>query len=480
MKFTKIFFMLLILAGNSLAQSSGSYGFTDARSLSLANTYTARSLGVDALGINPANLALQDLTRFSLKTVIPLPTIGFNFSAPISMERINYFFGGVDDGSGKKVGRYLNEADKSELGDLLSNGEFITNFAITPLAFTININKNVGAFGFAVTDRLGTNERLSRAFLDLAFSGLTSGNIYSFSDLVVKSSYWRDFSLSYARSIFTKKDFFIKELFGGISLKLIQGFFYVGTAKNNSQFQLGDKNKIIGSWDYEVITAFSPDIGVNYGSDSVSTVEDFSPSPFPTPAGSGFGFDIGFTGKINDQLTVGLALTDIGSITWDKNQATIKGNGNFTFEGYSTKEALDSLEDKFKKITNDLSSSFSTSLPTALRIGVVYQLDRAPFIGSFPGQMAVSFDYNQGFNDEIGNTKTPRFSLGIDWKPGNWIPFVRTGLSFAGKHGFNWAFGLGFMLGPLDFNFATSNFNSLLGMNSAKHLSFGMDTRWRF
>ncbi|MBU2444490.1 MAG: hypothetical protein KJ666_02800 [Bacteroidetes bacterium] len=480
MKFTKIFFMLLILAGNSLAQSSGSYGFTDARSLSLANTYTARSLGVDALGINPANLALQDLTSFSLKTVIPLPTIGFNFSAPISMERINYFFGGVDDGSGKKVGRYLTEADKSELGDLLSDGEFITNFAITPLAFTININKNVGAFGFAVTDRLGTNERLSRAFLDLAFSGLTSGNVYSFSDIVVKSAYWRDISLSYARQIFKKDDFFIKELFGGISLKMVQGFYYVGTAKNNSQFQLGDKNKIIGSWDYEVNTAFSPDIGVNYGSDSVSTIEDFSPSLFPTPAGSGFGFDIGFTGKINEQLTVGLALTDIGSITWDKNQATIKGSGNFIFEGYTTKEALDSLEDKFKKITNDLSSSFSTSLPTALRIGVVYQLDQAPFIGSFPGQMAVSFDYNQGFNDEIGNTKTPRFSLGIDWNPGNWIPFVRTGLSFGGKQGFNWAFGLGFMLGPLDFNFATSNFNSLLGMNSAKHLSFGMDTKWRF
>ncbi|MBM4176925.1 MAG: hypothetical protein FJ213_12255 [Ignavibacteria bacterium] len=480
MKFTKTLFLIFLFAGSLMSQTSGSYGFSDAKSLSLANTYTARALGVDALGVNPANLAINDWTSFSLKTVLPLPNLGMNFSAPISMDRINYFFGGVDDGTGKKVGRYLTDSDKNELAELLSDGEFITNFAITPLAFTININENVGAFGFALTDRFGTNERLSKAFIDLAFKGLTANNVYSFADIVVRSSYWREFSLSYARPIFKMEDFIIKELYGGISLKMIQGMYYVGTSKNNSQFQLGNKNKIIGSWDYEVNTAFSPDIGVNYGSDSVSTVEEFSPSPFPTPAGSGFGFDLGFAGKINDQLTIGFALTDIGSITWDKNQATIKGSGDFIFEGYTTAEALDSLEDKFKKITNDVSSSFSTSLPTALRIGAVYQLDKAPFIGSFPGQMAVSFDYNQGFNDEIGNSKTPRFSLGIDWKPGSWIPFVRTGLSFGGKHGFNWAFGFGFMLGPLDFNFATSNFNSLLGMNSAKHLSFGMDTKWRF
>jgi hypothetical protein len=446
----------------------------------LANTYTARSLGVDAFGINPANLALQDLASFSLKTVLPLPAIGFNLSIPISMEKVNYFFGGVDDGSGKKIGRYLTQADKDELTKLLSEGEIITNFGITPLAFAINIDKKLGAFGFAMNDRFGTNEKLSKAFMQLLFSGLTSGNVYSFADLVVKSSYWRDISLSYARTIFKNDNFVIKELLGGLSLKLVQGYYYVGTLKNNSQFQIGDKNKINGSWDYEVATAFTPDIGVNYGSDSVSTVEDFSISLFPSPAGSGVGFDIGFTGKVNEQLTIGLALTDIGSITWDKNQAIIKGSGNFTFEGYSTKEALDSLEDKFKKVTNDLSSSFSTGLPTVLRIGAVYQLDQAPFIGSFPGQMAVSIDYNQGFNNEIGNTRTPRLSLGIDWKPGNWIPFIRTGISFGGKHGFNWAMGLGFRLGPVEFNFATSNFNSLVGMNSAKHLGFGIDTQWRF
>jgi hypothetical protein len=94
--------------------------------------------------------------------------------------------------------------------------------------------------------------------------------------------------------------------------------------------------------------------------------------------------------------------------------------------------------------------------------------------------MLVSFDYNQGFNNEIGNSTKPRFSLGIDWKPGNWIPFIRTGISVGGKLGFRWGFGLGFMAGPFEFDFATSNFESIFNPNTANKLNFFAESRWRF
>lgn len=476
-----VFLSILVLTANAIfSQSSGSFGYTDAKSAGLALTYVSNALGVDAIGINPANLALNDISKFSMKTLFPVPPLYLSLTTPLSIEKYNYFFGGVDDGTGKTVGRYLNQSDKDELNQLLGESDLIFNTQINYLSFAININEKVGGFGFAFVDRFGSNLRLSKVFTDLIFSGLYPMKMYSFSDMDIKLSYTREISLSYGRKILDFENKFIQSLYGGVAIKFVRGYYYLNTAKNNSYFRLDNDNVIRGSWDYEIYHALSPSFAKNYGKDSIVSVKNYSFSPFPDPAGSGTGFDLGLTAILNNQMRISLAITDIGSITWDKNQAIIKGSGDFTFEGYSTKEQIDSLKDKFKQVTSDLNTSFTSSLPTALRLGVSYRLDQAPFISKFPGRMLVSFDYNQGFNNEIGNTTKPRFSLGIDWKPGNWIPTLRTGISLGGKFGFRWGFGLGIMAGPFDFNFATSNFESILSQNTATKLNFYFDTKWRF
>jgi hypothetical protein len=471
----------LLFAFNSIfAQSSGSFGFTDAKSAGLAFTYASNALGVDAIGVNPANLALQDFTRFSMKTLLPLPPLSLSLTTPLSVEKYNYFFGGVTDANGKTVGRYLTQSDKDELNQLLGESDLIFNTQIHFLSFAFNVSEKVGGFGFAFVDRIGSNIRLSKVFTDLVFSGLYPMKLYSFSDMDIKLSYTREMSFSYGRKIVDFDDKFIQSLYGGLAVKFVRGYYYLSTAKNNSYFKLENDNVIRGKWDYEIYHALSPSFAKNYGKDSIVSVDNFSFSLFPEPAGTGMGFDLGLTAILSNQMRVSLAVTDIGSITWDKNQAIIKGSGDFTFEGYSSKDQIDSLKDKFKQVTSDLKSSFTTSLPTALRLGVSYRLDQAPFISKFPGRMLVSFDYNQGFNNEIGNSTKPRFSLGIDWKPGNWIPTVRTGISLGGKLGFRCGFGLGIMAGPFDFNIATSNFDSIVSQNTATKLNLYLETKWRF
>ncbi|MCX8057413.1 MAG: DUF5723 family protein [Ignavibacteria bacterium] len=473
-----IFIILFSLASQIYSQTFGSYGFSDAKSAGLAFTYTSNALGVDALGVNPANLALQDLSKFSLKTIFPLPPISLSLSTPLTIEKYNYFFGGVDDGTGKTVGRYLNQSDKNELNELLGQSDLEFNINMNYLSFAVNVNEKVGSFGFVFADRFGTNMRLSKVFTDLIFSGLYPAKIYSFSDIDIKLSYTREISLNYGRKIIDFEDKFIKSLYGGLAIKFIRGYYYLGTAKNNSYFRLDNDNVIRGKWDYEIYHALSPSFAKNYGKDSLVGVKEFS--FFPEPAGTGTGFDIGLNAELSNNMKVALAIVNIGSITWDNNQAIIKGSGNFEFEGYTSKEQIDSLTNKFKKVTSDLKSSFTTSLPTTLRLGVSYQLDEAPFIRRFPGKMLVSFDYNQGFNNEIGNSTKPRFSIGFNWKPGNYIPNIRTGFSLGGKLGFRWGFGIGFLAGPIEMNFATSNFESILSPNTANKLNFYIDSRWRF
>lgn len=477
----KLFLITAILINTQIfAQTYGSYTFSDAKSAGLAFTYASNALGVDAIGVNPANLAITDISKFSLKTFFPLPPLAFSLTTPLSIEKYNYFFGGVDDGTGKTVGRYLNQSDKDELNQLLGETDLDFNLNLNYLSFAINVNEKVGAFGFAFADRIGTNLRLSKVFTDLIFSGLYPAKIYSFSDLDIKLSYIREISFSYGRKIIEFDDKFIKELYGGVAIKFFRGYYYLGTAKNNSYFKLDNDNVIRGKWDYEIYHALSPNFAKNYGKDSIVSVEDFSFSFAPEPAGSGTGFDIGLNATLQNQIKIAFAIVNIGSITWDKNQAIIKGSGSFEYEGYTSKEQIDSLTDKFKQVTSDLKSSFATGLPTVLRLGVSYQLDQAPFITKFPGKMLVSFDYNQGFNNEIGNSTKPRFSLGIDWKPGNWIPSIRTGFSLGGKSGFRWGFGIGMFAGPIEFNFATSNFESIVSPNTANKLNLFIDTKWRF
>ncbi len=126
LKWKKIIFLsvLIFISHTIFAQSSGSFGYTDAKSAGLALTYASNALGVDAIGINPANLALNDISKFSMKTLFPLPPISLSLTTPLSVEKYNYFFGGVDDGTGKTVGRYLTQSDKDELNQLLGEKRF--------------------------------------------------------------------------------------------------------------------------------------------------------------------------------------------------------------------------------------------------------------------------------------------------------------------------------------------------------------------
>lgn len=478
----KIFTFFLIVFINSIlfSQTTGSYGFSDVTSTSLGKTYTSRATGVYAIGVNPANLAVNITNDINFTTLLPFPSLMMTIHTPIDIENYNYFFGGIQDATGKTIGRPLTFNDKENLKSLLGQNKFLMNFNLTYFSINYNSTPQVGSFAFAIVDKNGSDFKFAESLLDLVLVGNEIGKNYSLSDVVVKNSFYREYSFSYARKITDKKLWEFESIFGGVTFKYISGYNYISTSKNNSFIHFGDKNTIYGKWDYEVNLALPPDFFKNYGKDSIASIPSPQISPFPTQCGSGFGFDIGFTAKLMKIITVSLALTDIGSITWNTNTATISGSGDFSFKGYSTQEAIDSITEKFKNIKNAIGTEFSSSLPTTLRFGISYQFDKAPFIKSFPGELLIALDYNQGFNDEIGNSTTPRISLGAEWKPMKWVPIIRTGISLGGAMGAEWAFGLGYDTGPLEFNFALLNPVSLFTLDTSKKFVFGFDSRWKF
>jgi hypothetical protein len=467
MKNILMFLFTTIMINSSYAQY-GSLGSIDARSLGLAGSSNSVSSGVYSIGINPANLAINKNNFIDFTTVLPLPSIsistGTNF---LSLNDVNYFFGGVDGEA-----RVLTEADKQRFNSLIQNGGLVfINASFSLFSFGINLNDNIGALAFSIQDIAGAKLYLPQALADVVLNGNPQGKTFNLNEANVKAWWIRNYSFSYARNFIEPNSSLIDRLTVGITGKLIHGYSYIGTDHASYNITTGSSNEITGSADLLGYSAFSDAFGVKYDFDSLKQKSSWG--IFPTPAGTGFGIDFGIAAML-DNWTLSVSLTDIGKINWNKNAAEFSSFGEIYFDDLSNKDQMDSLENLLTGDSKKI-DKFSTGLPTTLRFGTSYLLDE----GTVPGSLLLAFDYDQGFNDLPGNTKFPRVSLGAEWKPMDWIPYIRTGISYNFEFGINWGVGLGIEIKIVELNFACSDMQSFIAPNQSKQLSFSFGSYWK-
>jgi len=477
-KLKKIIVILLFVNIGLVAQGFGSNGALNAKNISLGGTNATSARGVYAIGVNPANLVVDQEHSIEISSVIPLPTL--NISAGndfITLNDYKYFFTGVQGEDGI-TGRYLNATEKNKFLNLFDQGSSVnTNFGTTLLSFSFYHSKEIGAFGFAIHDISSAKLSLPQQIFELVLFGNETERIYDLNELEIESWYLRNFSLTYSRDL---SDFFpdaFKFFSAGLTLKLVQGYFYAGVDKINTTLETKSNYDILVNGDSRMLVAASPSFGIVYDFEEDDVEKESNIGLFNTPAGTGFGMDLGFYAELNKAWSIAFALTDLGSITWNKGTVEYISNGSYLLEDITDEALVDSLTEG---ITGEgqFTESFSTQLATAMKLGVGFQLDK--FLkGKFPGKMLIEFNYHQGFNDLPSNTKLPRFSLGAEWAPIDWFKF-RTGFSAGGYDKFNWALGLGFDSGLIDFDFATSYAHSIFDGNNAKRLGFAMSTRWTF
>ncbi len=448
--YLKIIFLILIY----LNISSGAE-LTNMQGLGMARTFTAVAKGINALNINPANLALPDkkLLNFNLLNFTVI-----SGSDLIDIDLYNKYFTG--DENGEPV--YLYDADKRKIINSFPSGLAQTGSSININLFALSLNfERLGGFALNINEQAALNLILPKSYLEFILYGNPLNSKYDFSRTYFNAMWYREYSISYAREIPAPD--FLKYLAAGISLKLIHGYGFAEVSHNRTYLTTDSESKISGRIDYQIKLS-----GLNLFKD-----EDNSKYiPFPAPAGTGIGFDIGLNAKITEELIVGVALVDVGRINWKRNTYEHAGFTEFNFDDPKTgQEQLDSIDNLIKSTIKPI-SSFNSALPTILRLGVAYRLDKAPFIKNFPGEMLLAFDYNQGFNNIACNSTKPRFSFGVEYKPWKWLP-IRTGISAGGIQGFNWAFGTGIILSFLDIEFATENIEAALFPSTLDRISFG-------
>lgn len=432
--------------------------------MGMARTYVASARGIDAISINPAALGLAERGSVSISL--------FSIGARIGTDMLNRdtyeaYFTGIDTGGTERAAVTLTESDKKRILEAFRNDVGRANFDVNlrPLAISF-FHPVLGGVGLAVHEKVGFNLFLDADYVRFLLEGNAPGSRYSFTDSRLSSWWVREYSISYGRQVGSMRNNI--RVAAGAAFKLVHGFGYFAIEKEGSYFETTESNVLVGRSEY-----LSKRAGVEFlDPDAESSFE-----LFPHPAGTGFGTDIGFTVALENYLVVGVAVTDIGSIRWRQNTRETVSAADVRIDDPASDTQQDLLEDALEGQTREI-PPFTTQLPTAIGFGMSLQVDKLPMRRVVPGRLLVELNYNQGFNDMPGNTKSPRFSLGMEYKPVG-VVALRSGVSVGGTDGFNWALGLGLALGFFDLDIATEHVTALLTPNSFQRTSLAVGARIR-
>ncbi len=434
------------------------------RGVGMGGTYVATSRGMDAVGINPANLGLPDDGTVTF-SIAPLGVhVGSDF---LTYGMYTDYFTGMETDSGR-VGRYLTDADKKTILGSFPGGVGRISADIDARLFGLTVKLgDLGTVALTATEHVAAYGTIPSQYAEFLFYGNPPGSSYDFGQTRGAAIWSREYALSYGRKL---PEFgFLTSLYGGIAIKLVHGYAYYELTRFNNQLSTSTDGILNGT------------IDVVGRSSRVSMLMDSEKSgftPFPAPAGSGIGLDIGFSGGINEFMLAGVSVTDIGSLNWTGNVEENTSQATIRVDDPLRSSQRDSIQNAVKGSTHP-GASFSTHLPTTIRLGVALELHKVRFLKSLIfGEMTLGCDYNQGLYEVPGSTNLGRVSLGLEYKPWGFLP-IRTGVSFGGVDRSNFALGFGFHVGLIDLDFASDNLEWIFSQRNFMSASASVGMRFR-
>jgi|GEM_PF-1567114 len=460
-----IFVVFSLLDSNLIYSNTGNYGIGNARILGMSNAGNTMFAGYYSSTKNPATLFSKadtnDLIHFSI------PNFQLGASSAIQIEHINKYFDGEN-----KV--HLSESDKEIL---ISNfdvsddglGSIFTNANINPFSVGIFLGKEIGAISISFQEYMSFKASVPKDLAELLFYGNKKEQEFSFNELNVNVVSYGALEFGYAYNIIDSEKGMIRYLNVGAQAKYLMGNVYLNYSMDNTRVFTTNENAI--DLDVNARLLVSEPSGLNLRRET--SEEEFSFNPM-SDIGSGFGLSFGLVAEMDFGLVLGLSMTDIGSINFNKNveevllTKTIKD-----FNDLSSKEKLDELESDFHDSTLS-TSEISMSLPTTLRLGFMAPISKWAGMES---ELNTYLDLDFGTNEIGTNSNVMKFSLGIDYNYGGYFPRVMTGISNDINGKFRWSGGIGYETFMFDVYLSTYDIISTISPDS--HFSAALAMRWK-
>lgn len=437
----------------------------DVRSMSMGNTSVSNSYDIDAFNQNPANILNQRLNKNSLIYFNLFTTAGlFTSSDYLSLDFYDDYFTKDDNGNT----RYLNDNDKANILNEASNQQ--SNYLASAKILSVIYNtKSTGTFGLSIDERTNGNFIPSRDFLELGLYGNEANTTYNLSENEVNAYWIREINVSYARKLKLKNNNSFDHISFGVSVKPQFGLYYLNTQQNDLTISTNDTNAVQSSGRVEFLYS-----GLTDNNDFKYSLGN---------AGFGFGFDIGVNARLknvskNGYVNVGLSVTDLGYIRWNKNTNSYYNDGSFIITDITQQSQIDSLKDIIKGTKTPV-PAFTSSLSPTLRLGISYKIiDRVKNDSLNNERATIAVDYVQGLNDDLGGTTKPIIGIGGEYNFSK-VLSPRLGFAFGGLQNFAMSIGLGINAGPVIIDIGTYNIASIFEPNGTTKLSMGMGIKFK-
>ncbi|GAB2959852.1 hypothetical protein GCM10027048_29070 [Hymenobacter coalescens] len=387
----------------------------------VANTFVS---DYQAIGINPANLARIG----SPKVAFGLLQYGVGLgSQSLTREQMNRFIRRVDDN--------LSAAEKQELARAFTSDDALNlNADILTFGASASI-LGLGTLAVSNQQRIVSHIGLNKNMAEILFLG-RNAPIYQNYDrrtapLVstalegtrMQMSWLNEFNVAFGRRILDNDLF---QLSAGVAYRYIEG---VGVVDIRAE---GGKLNAFG--------AVSPLFDINYGDLARNPQFNYrNGGSGLRPVGKGNGFDLGVAIEAGKALRIGLALTDVGSMTWEGNLLTANdqklkqlnstGVGTYNFFKEAAQLVAAGTDSIFQY---QPSASRKEDLPTKLRGGVGFRISE---------YFETGLDVTVPLNEAAGNLPKPFIGAGVDFKPVHWLR-LSSGLSTGAGYGFSLPLGI--------------------------------------
>ena len=401
----------------------------DPRVVGMAGTYTTIADGIFSIGYNPGIIGLQQDRPFMMQLAqIDIGLLG-NF---FSIQNVAQYSGDT-----------LDTVEKDALFDQLEASDGLGFFIDTHMPIPI-LNISKGNLAFTSNNIILQNYRLPLGLLELIFYGNAQKP-----DIDLEINYeivgLNEFGFSFGLPF--------KTMSFGVTLKYLQGLFYLGIDEDSSFASLKtDELGIYGSGKYIIRQ------GVG---------------------GSGFGLDIGVVSKPINGWTFGASMINLaGTIQWNKGGSSSESLNPLTKYFYPFAFGDDTLDFdesilytfnidtiRMDKLNNDslftnkttffvdtLANGkrpvFTTRYPATFRLGVSKKVDDFLFAS----------DLVAGFENKYYARQQWKWSIATEWTRIATVP-MRIGYAWAGGDLKELALGFGIHKGPIifDFGFAFRN-----------------------
>jgi hypothetical protein len=444
-----VVFMLAI--SFAMLQSGRAGDRLNIRGMGMARTSVVASRGLDAIGVNPANLGRPGTDLISM-TILPV-------GALLESDFLTY------DLYSKylKTGRSLMDLPTGDRQHLLNSfqgsvGEARADAGVRLFGVNVRLDAAAG-MSFSVDYNLVGAATIPRDYVRLLLEGNTPGSEFDINQLALKGYWTRSYAFSYGTALPTPA--FMKWISVGATVKLMQGYGYYEVESFDATLRTSDDGTLAGPVAWRARWT------------STNSIAHPMSDLFQNPAGYGFGLDVGVSGGLDDNISFGISLTDMGWIKWTRDiemiasQEDVSGASAESFKSVTAFEEFFGLRERSRE-------AFRQSLPSILRFGIAAQINSRGG-ANFPGELFLATEYMQGIGSDSPLKEKPRLSFGVEYKPVQWLP-IRTGLSLGGGGSTHFSFGLGFYLRSLQIDIATEDIVWLFDQRqfSTGSLGFGI------